>query len=110
MQHTIFATAEELFHGDISAEADLAVTFDMQPAEPQTRNYPGCPSTVEQVGWSVERYCLYDDNGDPIEEGPQATTPKWLLREIDGWISDNEELLIDQACEEGAEREEDWRY
>jgi hypothetical protein len=105
-QITIKVTAEELRNAD----ADLSITFDMQPPERATHSYPGCPATIEQVDWSVDHYTLYDDDGNAIVEGPQATTPKWLLKEINNWIEKNDSLLIEYACEEAAAQAEDWRY
>ena len=110
MQTTIKVTAEELYHGDMSADADLSVTFDMQPPERATRDYPGHPATVEVVAWSVDNYSLYDADGNPIVEGPQATTPKWLLCELDSWVENNDQYLVEEACEEEAAKAEDWRY
>lgn len=113
MQATITVTAEELFcedDGHLSADADLSVTLDMQPAELPTRTYPGCPATVEVTGWSVDHYTIYDTDGHAVTEGPQNRTPKWLLGEIDRWVSENDEQLIEQACEEESAKAENWRY
>jgi hypothetical protein len=108
MQLETRATVEELFkpNSDIGADADIVVTFDASPEEPQTRDYPGCPAVVELVGWAIEHYTLYDADGNPTEEGPQARTPAWLLKEVDGWVESNDQLLIDQACEEDADADE----
>ena len=111
-QTTIQTTVEELFdpNSDIGADADISVTFDMQPPERATRDYPGCPATVEQVGWAIDSYCLYDDMGNEPAEGNMSKTPEWLKGEIEKWVESNDELLIELACEAEAAKAEDWRY
>ena len=107
---TIKWTVEELFKdGDdtMSADADIQVTYDLYPEEPMTRDYPGCPSSAELVGWSIDHYTLYDDDtGLVIAEGPQDRTPDWIKREIDGWVSSNDRLLIDMCCEQEHDADE----
>lgn len=106
---TVKWTVEELFKdGDdtISADADIQVTYDLYPEEPMTRDYPGCPSSAELVGWSIDHYNLYDDFGNTIAEGPQDTTPEWVKREVDAWVSSNDGLLVDMACEKATDDDE----
>ena len=112
-QTTVQITIEELYHpnGEVSADADVSVTFDMVPEEKQTRDYPGYPATAELVAWIVDSYSLYnDDTGEMIEEGLMATTPRWLRKAIDSHITEFEDDLIEMACEKEAEKAEDWRY
>ena len=108
---TIKATAEELYAdvfgvGDLSACAELEVTFDMQPPERATRDYPGCPATVELTGWGVTNIDIYD------EDGKQVYPPSWgeFIPAIQLWVDKNETYLGELACEAEAAKAEEWRY
>jgi hypothetical protein len=99
MQISTSVTIEELMCGDKAAEADVTITFDVMPEEKPTRDYPGYPATVELTGWSITHYTLYGNDGTPIMEGPQATTPKWVKAEVDKYVTENEDYLSELACE-----------
>jgi len=105
-QCTITATAEELYFGNLSACAELEVTFDLQPEERQTRDYPGCPATVELVEWKVTDIDIYD------EDGTQIYPPSWgeFVPAIQAWVDKNDEYLVELACDAEAAKAEEWRY
>jgi hypothetical protein len=127
-QCTIQATAEELFMGDYSADAEISVTFDMCPPERATRDYPGHPGTVEVVEWEIDEYSVYNPEGDlvvhstprvfrvgAVETKQTRTsfklgTPQWVRDEVAKWVDKNDEYLTELACEAEAAKAEDWRY
>jgi len=106
-QCTITATAEELHVGNLSACAELEVAFDMQPAEKQTRDYPGCPATVELTGWILTNIDIYEDG-----KIAQVYPPSWgeFWPAIQAWVDKNEQYLSELACEAEAAKAEEWRY
>lgn len=102
MQITVRMTAEELFNEKetVSADADIAITFDMQPEERRTMDYPGHPATAELVSWELEHYTLYNqETGNAIDPSCWDKTPQWLLSEIEEWVNDNEHFLTEEAFE-----------
>lgn len=105
-QITITTTAEDLHANNWSGVAEIEVTFDLCAPEPQTRNYPGSPGTVEVVDWAVVGVDIYNC------DGIQIFPPSWgeFVPAIAQWIDDNDSQLVEDAIEAEAARCEEWRY
>lgn len=101
MRRTTRITIEELYHENISAEAEVSVTFDLQPEEKPTRNYPGHPATVERIDWKIDSYTLF---GAVAEVDGHA--PTWLQSSVSQRLDDLEQELMEQVCEEASDAEQ----
>jgi|GEM_PF-1607117 len=56
-------------------ELEVEIAFDATPAEPMTRDYPGCPADIEITGTTILQ------NGSALE-----LTPNQLIQvETDVW-------------------------
>ena len=109
VQHTVEEIMFEYAGRRLSADCEFGVEYDIHSAEKPTYDYPGCPACAEQLGAQILQITIYDEKGNvmPVTNSEMFNwIHKHVTNEVEKWIVNNDEQLVEWAFDEASQKDE----